>query len=186
VRPRLLIDSELALWALAAPARLSRQLRQQLDAAEVYVSAASILEMGLRSAAGPLAAQLLAALEPTGFQTLAVSAEHAALAAGLAGEWPDPLDRLLVAQASAEGMTLLTTDPVLAATSAAAGHPGAHDRIRRAHAAPGRRRAARDGRSRGRPPAERRPEPCPVVLAVRAPAPRRRPGPRPGASAARH
>jgi PIN domain nuclease of toxin-antitoxin system len=184
VRQRLLIDSELALWALAAPARLSRELRARLDAADVYLSAASILEIGLKSAPGPRAAELLAALEPSGFRTLPVSAEHAALAAGLAGEWPDPLDRLLVAQASAEGLTLLTTDPALAAPPAAPGRVDARSRAQRAgEATPPRRRvrgahAVRHPRPERLP--ERLPERCPVVLATEAPR-RRRAGGRVGA-----
>lgn len=173
MRPRLLIDSELALWALAAPARLSREVRELLDAAEVYVSAASILEIGLKSAPGPLAAQLLDALEPSGFQALAVSAEHAALAAGLAGEWPDPLDRLLVAQASAEGMTLLTTDPALAAQPTVAGRAAVRLRTRQAPDAAAPRSRARGGRQSRRPRAAFEPARCRIVLAAGVPRKRR-------------
>jgi PIN domain nuclease of toxin-antitoxin system len=173
VRQRLLIDSELALWALAAPARLSREVRARLDAADVYVSAASILEIGLKSAAGPRAAELLAALEPSGFRTLPVSGEHAALAAGLAGEWRDPLDRLLIAQASAEGMTLLTTDPALAAPAATPGRAAWRARAQRAHAATPPRRRLRGDQSARRPRPERPPECCPIVLATEAPRRRR-------------
>lgn len=167
MRARLLVDSELALWALAAPARLGREVRELLDAAEVYVSAASILELGLKSAPGPLAAELLAALEPSGFETLAVSAEHAAQAAGLAGVWADPVDRLLVAQASAEGMTLLTTDAALAAMPSMPRRAGARPR------SPRRVQAA--------PPPDR----CPIVLVLDAASGRRRDR-RPARRARRH
>jgi PIN domain nuclease of toxin-antitoxin system len=167
VRQRLLLDSELALWALAAPARLSREVRARLDSADVYVSAASVLEIGLRSAPGRRAAELLAALEPSGFRTLPVSGEHAALAAGLAGEWRDPLDRLLVAQASAEGMTLLTTDPALATPAAAPGRAAGRLPAQREQKAP-RRRRARGDRSARQPQSDPLPERCPILLAAAA------------------
>ena len=135
MRTRLLVDSEVALWALAAPARLSREARELIEHSDTYVSAASILELGTECAPGARAAELLAALEPSGFQALGVSAEHAALAAQLPGAYGDPLDRLLVAQASAEGMTLLTSDAGLAA-AAAANSPRAARRARRRRAEP--------------------------------------------------
>ncbi|HUO80346.1 MAG TPA: type II toxin-antitoxin system VapC family toxin [Steroidobacteraceae bacterium] len=158
MRARLLLDSELLVWALAAPARLPRELRERLDAAEVYVSAASVLEVGLVLADAALAAEVLAALEPSGFRTLAVSAEHAALAAGLPDGGADPVDRLLIAQASAEGMTLVTTDPALAAAPvrAAAGR------------APTARRRHGRGARIARRTREAYPPRCPVILATAA------------------
>jgi PIN domain nuclease of toxin-antitoxin system len=164
VRTRLLIDSELALWALAAPARLPRAVRDLLDASEVYVSAASILEIGLKAAQGPLAAEVLAALEPSGFRTLAVSAEHAALAAGLAAPWPDWLDRLLVAQAGAEGMTLLTTDAALAAVPTAACGPVGRTRAQKAQEAAAQRRRVRGAGASRRHLTALPPQPCRIVL----------------------
>jgi PIN domain nuclease of toxin-antitoxin system len=163
----------LLLWALAAPTRLSRDVRELLDAAEVYVSAASILEIGIKAADLPLAAEVLAALEPSGFRTLAVTAEHAALAAGLAGGWPDPLDRLLIAQASAEGMTLVTSDAALAAAPSAAPRPAPRSRAARAEGGAASRRRLRSVRASRRPRPEPPPARCRIVLATPA-TPRRR------------
>ena len=147
MRTRLLVDSEVALWALAAPSRLTREARALIDGSDAYVSAASILELGAECAPGARAQELVAALEPSGFQALGVSAEHAALAAQLPRTLTDPLDRLLVAQASAERMTLLTSDAGLAAAAAAPARPAAHARRRRGEA-PGLAR-------------------CPIVLVAR-------------------
>jgi len=148
MRTRLLIDSEVALWALAAPARLTREARELIEGSDAYVSAASILELGAECAPGVRAQELVAALEPSGFQALGVSAEHAALAAQLPGGYADRFDRLLVAQASVERMTLLTSDPSLVAAAAGAA-PKAGARARRRRAEP--------------PPVAR----CPIVLVAR-------------------
>jgi PIN domain nuclease of toxin-antitoxin system len=51
---RLLLDTHLLLWALAAPSRLSADVRKQIDAAEVYASAVSIWEISIKSALGQL------------------------------------------------------------------------------------------------------------------------------------
>ncbi len=181
MRARLLLDSELVLWALAAPARLSREVRALLDASEVYVSAASILEIGQKSATGPVAAEVLAALEPSGLLPLAVTAEHAALAMGLPGAWPDSFDRLLVAQASAEGMTLLTSDAALAAVPAPSAPPGRAGRGRTAATGGRRARARARARARGggggggqRPRAVPPPARCRIVVATETPSKRRR------------
>ena len=117
MRPRLLLDSELLLWALAAPTRLSRPLRRLLDESEVYASAASVLEIGLAAAGQRLAADVAAALEPSGFRVLTVSAEHAAVAATLQGRFGDPVDRVLVAQASVDDLLFVTNDTALAAVA---------------------------------------------------------------------
>lgn len=113
---RVLIDTHLLLWSLAEPARLPSSARARLNAAEVYVSAASIWEISIKSALGKLTADpamVLNALQPTGFLLLAISAAHAAFVHRLPGHHRDPFDRMLVAQATVEGMTLLTNDAAL-------------------------------------------------------------------------
>jgi PIN domain nuclease of toxin-antitoxin system len=86
---------------------------------EVFYSAASVWEVAIKSSlrrrdfrASPTA--LVRALDRSGFTELPVTAAHAARVAGLPEIHRDPFDRLLVAQALAEPMTLLTNDPVLA------------------------------------------------------------------------
>lgn len=114
---RVLLDTHLLLWALGAPAKLSATAHQLIRDAEIYVSAASIWEISIKTGLGKLTvdpAEVLAALEPAGFLSLPVTADHAARVATLPPVHRDPFDRLLVAQALTEPMRLLTGDPVLA------------------------------------------------------------------------
>ena len=114
---RILLDTHLVLWALAAPERLPGAAHRLIERADVYVSAASIWEISIKASLGKLTAdprEVLAALDPAGFLTLPISAEHAARVADLPPVHRDPFDRLLVAQARAEPMRLLTTDTGLA------------------------------------------------------------------------
>ena len=91
-------------------------MRKKIIASEVYVSAASIWEISIKSAVGKLAANLieiLAGIEPAGFTLLPILGEHAAKVAELPLLHKDPFDRMLVAQASVEPMLLLTNDAAL-------------------------------------------------------------------------
>jgi PIN domain nuclease of toxin-antitoxin system len=113
---RVLLDTHLLLWALSEPSKLSASIRKQINAAEVYISAASIWEISIKSAAGKLAAdptEILSAIEPAGFSLLPVTGEHAVKVAELPPLHKDPFDRMLVAQAAVEPMMLLTNDEVL-------------------------------------------------------------------------
>ena len=115
---RVLLDTHLLLWALGAPARLPPKARRIIRDADVYVGAASIWEISIKAALGKLRAdphEVLAALEPAGFLSLSISAEHAARVASLPPIHRDPFDRLLIAQAIEEPMRLLTDDAVLGA-----------------------------------------------------------------------
>lgn len=115
---RLLLDTHLLLWALASPRRLSGKARELVMNEEVFVSAASIWEIGIKSAIGKLRAdptEVLAALDPAGFRELPVTGTHAAGVARLPAHHRDPFDRLLVSQALTEPMRLLTNDGILAA-----------------------------------------------------------------------
>jgi len=113
---RVLLDTHLLLWALSQPSKLSAAARKQIVAAEVYVSAASIWEISIKSALGKLAAnagEVLAGIEPAGFSLLPITGEHAAKVAELPLLHKDPFDRMLVAQAATEPMVLLTNDEPL-------------------------------------------------------------------------
>jgi PIN domain nuclease of toxin-antitoxin system len=113
---RLLLDTHVLLWALSRPAKLAAQTRKKIDEAEVFVSAASIWEIGIKSALGKLnttAGEILAAVEPAGFRMLSITGEHAAKAAELPPLHKDPFDRLLAAQAAIEPMILITNDRML-------------------------------------------------------------------------
>src|SRR5512147_2010043 len=87
------------------------------SADEAYVSAASIWEVAIKASLGRIEAdanELAAAIVPSGFFELPVSAVHAAGVAALAAHHGDPFDRLLVAQAMAEPLRLVTADSILA------------------------------------------------------------------------
>jgi len=113
---RLLLDTHLLLWALSSPEKLSKRARQRIESSDVYASAASIWEISIKSALGKLQAdpeEVLAGVEPAGFNHLSIVGGHAARVAGLPPIHKDPFDRLLVAQARFEPMILLTDDELL-------------------------------------------------------------------------
>jgi PIN domain nuclease of toxin-antitoxin system len=113
---RVLLDTHLLLWALSSPSKLSRKARQRIDSSEVYASAASIWEISIKCSLGKLnanPADVLAGIEPAGFNHLKIIGEHAAKVVELAPIHKDPFDRLLVAQAWIEPMILLTNDDAL-------------------------------------------------------------------------
>jgi PIN domain nuclease of toxin-antitoxin system len=113
---RVLLDTHLLLWALSSPSKLSRKARQRIDSSEVYASAASIWEISIKCSLGKLnanPADVLAGVEPAGFNHLKIIGEHAAKVVELTPIHKDPFDRLLLAQAWIEPMILLTNDDVL-------------------------------------------------------------------------
>jgi PIN domain nuclease of toxin-antitoxin system len=114
---RCLLDTQVALWALAGHRRLPREARRLIESHDVVVSAASIWEIAIKASIGKLEADPSAvrlALEPSGFDELPVTGEHAARVASLPRHHRDPFDRLLVAQSMVEGLVLLTSDAQLA------------------------------------------------------------------------
>jgi PIN domain nuclease of toxin-antitoxin system len=118
---RLLLDTHIFLWAVAGSPLLKPSARRLIESAdEVYVSAASIWEVAIKARLGKIAAdphELTAAIGASGFLELSVSATHAAGSAQLRPHHDDPFDRLLIAQALAEPLKLLTADQVLAGYS---------------------------------------------------------------------
>ena len=111
---RLLLDTHAVLWALAEPAKLSRPARTALEDArnEVFVSVVSGWEIAIERALGKLEApdDLEAAIGMQGFEPLLLTFHHAAQAGGLPPHHRDPFDRMLIAQAPAEGLILVTRD----------------------------------------------------------------------------
>lgn len=119
---RVLIDTHVLLWSLAAPERLGAEVERALAEAEVFVSAASLWEISIKVALGKLDArprEVLAAIEPAGFTLLDIRAEHAIGVAELPLHHRDPFDRLLIAQARSESLQFVTYDDALLAY----GHP---------------------------------------------------------------
>jgi PIN domain nuclease of toxin-antitoxin system len=114
---RLLLDTHVLLWTLADVRKLDRATTTLIDRSDVYASAASIWEISIKAALGKLKASpaaVLKAIEPAGFSLLPVQGEHAARVYDLGTHHLDPFDRLLIAQAQLENMTLLTNDGALA------------------------------------------------------------------------
>jgi PIN domain nuclease of toxin-antitoxin system len=112
----LLLDTHLLLWAMLQPAKLKPRARSLIEQNEVFVSSASIWEISIKSSLGKLEADprvVLDALEPAGLRKLSVSGEHAAKLHELPPLHRDPFDRMLLAQALSEPLTLLTDDEVL-------------------------------------------------------------------------
>lgn len=116
---KLLLDTHVLLWALTDSPRI-KAIRKRLLAAdnEVYFSVASLWEIAIKVSLGKLQADATeirdAALEG-GFVELPILGQHALHVGGLPWHHRDPFDRLLVAQAAAEPMRLLTADEQLVA-----------------------------------------------------------------------
>ena len=115
----LLLDSHALLWWESGDTRLSIDTRRTIESPDVVVrfSAASVWELAIKQAKGKLTlpAGFLEALVEDGFTEMPVSSHHALLAAALSPYHADPFDRMLVAQAQSEGLTLVTRDARLSA-----------------------------------------------------------------------
>jgi PIN domain nuclease of toxin-antitoxin system len=115
----LLIDAHVLLWALAEPRQLSRRVHHDLTAGVIpaFVSSASIWEIEIKRALGKLRApvDLLDAVAAARFAPLEITFTHASIAGALPRRHGDPFDRMLVAQAKCEDLTIVTRDPEIAA-----------------------------------------------------------------------
>jgi PIN domain nuclease of toxin-antitoxin system len=114
---RLLLDTHAFLWWCADDPRLAEVERQAIrdGANDVFLSAASVWEMAIKQSLGrlELPEPPSAAVARLGIGRLPVAFEHAEATAELPPLHRDPFDRLLVAQARIEGLTLVTRDPLI-------------------------------------------------------------------------
>lgn len=113
---RLLLDTHALLWWLADEPTLESTARQAIAEAEfVAVSAASAWEIAIKQALGKLTGpdDLAGELRTNGFTELPVTVAHAVAAGALPPRHTDPFDRMLVAQAGLEDLTVVTRDPRL-------------------------------------------------------------------------
>lgn len=115
---RLLLDTHAVIWALEAPRRLPAWLRSAIEDGEndVFVSAASVWEMSIKQSLGrlpPPRADFLEAVHRSGLDELPVTMQHAQSTRLLPLLHRDPFDRMLVAQAQTEGLSLVSRDPAL-------------------------------------------------------------------------
>jgi PIN domain nuclease of toxin-antitoxin system len=110
---RLLLDTHVVLWWLDDDKRLSAAARDEIVVAEeVRVSAATVWEIAIKRALGRLEVpdDYLDHVERTRFRPLPITFQHAESAGALPRHHDDPFDRMLVAQARAEHLTLVTAD----------------------------------------------------------------------------
>lgn len=115
---RLLLDTHALIWWLAGDETLSRRAREAIgdEANSVAVSAASAMEVATKFRIGKLpdaallAQDFEAIIADQGFAELAITVRHARSAGELNIAHKDPFDRLLIAQAQAENMTLVSNE----------------------------------------------------------------------------
>ncbi len=111
---RLLLDTHVLIWWDEGARLLSKARRAILDADQVYVSAVSGWEVAIKAGLGRLETRRTvsqAAVE-SGFEELPIRLGHTEVLGGLPRHHRDPFDRMLVAQALAERLTLVTRDRV--------------------------------------------------------------------------
>jgi PIN domain nuclease of toxin-antitoxin system len=115
---RLLLDTSVWLWMIADDRRLTDEVRAALEdsSSEIYLSAAALWELAIKTSAGRVrysgspSVQIPIHLERSGVYPLPVTADHAIAAADLPMHHRDPFDRMMVAQARVEELTLATAD----------------------------------------------------------------------------
>jgi PIN domain nuclease of toxin-antitoxin system len=120
---RLLLDTHTLLWALATPGKIPKRTAAAIrdPASSVFVSAVSAWEIAIKAALGKLSADLDEIVRTSvevGFEELPVTLAHARRLRALAPLHRDPFDRMLVAQALEEGLTIATRDAALSAYGA--------------------------------------------------------------------
>jgi PIN domain nuclease of toxin-antitoxin system len=118
---KLLLDTHLLIWSAWTPRRISSAARSLISSTdnEVIFSAASLWEIAIKQDLGKDdfdvdARVLRRSLLDNGYSELPVTGDHAVAIRSLPLIHKDPFDRLLIAQATVEGITLLTVDKVLA------------------------------------------------------------------------
>jgi len=118
---KLLLDTHLLLWAAGEPRRLSKPARRLIDDThnELLFSAASLWEVAIKRGLGRAdfrvdARLLRRGLLDNGYSELPIMSDHVVATESLPPIHKDPFDRVLVAQATVEGVTLLTIDSLVA------------------------------------------------------------------------
>ena len=109
----LLLDTHVVLWWLADDPGLPEEIKDRLDhEPDVRVSAATIWEIAIKQALGKISApaDLANRVRDSGFRELPIDFTHAIAAGRLPPIHRDPFDRMLVAQARCEDLTLVTRD----------------------------------------------------------------------------
>jgi PIN domain nuclease of toxin-antitoxin system len=113
----LLLDTHIALWAITGDATLDDEFLDRLrHDPDIFLSPVSLWEITIKQATGKLAgpADLAERVRDMGFRELPVTYAHAIAAGRLPPHHRDPFDRMLVAQAAVEGLTLVSRDESIA------------------------------------------------------------------------
>lgn len=114
---KLLLDMHILLWAATGDTKLPAAAAQLIDdeANTLYFSAASIWELTIKGAdrTGVNPALLRKELTDAGYLELPITSTHGLAVASLPDHHRDPFDRIMVAQALAEGLTLVTHDSAM-------------------------------------------------------------------------
>lgn len=118
---KLLLDTQVLLWAAGNSKRLTASARKLLNdpGNDLWFSAASLWEITIKNSLGRTDFRveprvLRRGLLDNGYTELAITSQHAVSVEGLPDIHRDPVDRLLLAQALSEGITLVTADALLA------------------------------------------------------------------------
>lgn len=122
-RVKLLLDTHCWLWLKFDSSRLPSPLRRRIARrpADLVLSSASVMELVIKQATGKLSlgaggtAQFVAELLDDGVQPLDATIDHMLCMGGLPTLHRDPFDRLLVAQALVEGLSVVSADPLVLA-----------------------------------------------------------------------
>ena len=116
-----MLDTQILLWAAGEPGKLSMDARTLLNDPEnaLIFSAASLWEVAIKRTVGRAdfkanARLLRRGLLDNGYEELAITSAHAVTLDTLPAIHKDPFDRILIAQAQVEGITLVTADAVVA------------------------------------------------------------------------
>jgi PIN domain nuclease of toxin-antitoxin system len=116
---RLLLDTHALIWWLEGGTRLREEARAAIRSRvnAVRVSSVSAIEISIKVAKGKLDApgDLVVQMANHGFMALPVTIEHGIAMLGFPANHGDPFDRLLIAQARCEGLTIVTRDRAFAA-----------------------------------------------------------------------
>ena len=108
----LLLDTHIVLRWLTDDPTLADEIKDRLDReVDVYISSATVWEVAIKQALGKLGPpDLPEQIRNSGFRLLDITAEHGIAAGRLPMHHRDPFDRMLVAQAQLEGLTLVSRD----------------------------------------------------------------------------
>ena len=114
---RLLLDTHVVLWQLGGLRRMGERAQRLLDTGEPALSVVSFVEIGIKVSVGKLVVpdDLEAQVRREGVSILRLTPAHGLAVAELPLHHRDPFDRLLIAQARCEGMTLMTADAAIMA-----------------------------------------------------------------------